>query len=165
MNGRIRANGFTLVELVAVMVIMGIIAIALLPRFTGIDVFASRGFYEQCLAATRYAHKLAVASGCSIRVSFAGAADTLTVSRWTGGADCTVRTGPLETVAQPGGGLLALDAPNDVDVIGDLTFYFDRIGRPRDLAGALITAPANLQIAIDDRTLQVTPETGLVRGL
>jgi MSHA pilin protein MshC len=163
MRRLIVAGGFTLVEMISVIVIMGVLAITALPRFAEVDVFASRGFFEQAVAATRYAHKLAIASGCSIEVNFIDANERFTVSRWTGGADCTERTLPLELVAQPGSNSdYALTAPDGVDISNDLLFYFDRVGRPHDAVGNLITLSADLQVSIDLRQLQIIPETGLV---
>ncbi|MCA8967006.1 MAG: prepilin-type N-terminal cleavage/methylation domain-containing protein [Gammaproteobacteria bacterium] len=158
-----RENGYSLIELISVMVIVGVLAVALLPRFADVDVFASRGYFEEALAATRYAHKLAMASGCSIEVRFDATADSLRVARWTAGGDCTVRSGAALPVARPGGGgEYVSTAPSGVDVASDLTFYFDRVGRPHDSAGNLVTNPAALTVDIGGRRLQVIPETGLV---
>jgi MSHA pilin protein MshC len=156
-------GGYSLIELIAVMVIVGVLAVSLLPRFANVDVFAERGYFEEALAATRYAHKLAMASGCSIEVRFDGATDSLRVARWTGGVDCTVRSGAPVPVARPGGGGDYVSvAPSGVDVVGNLTFYFDRVGRPHDSAGNLVTDPTALVVDIGGRRLQVIPETGLV---
>ena len=76
-----------------------------------------------------------------------------------------MRTPPLTVVGQPGGaGDFDLLAPGGVDITNDLNFYFDRVGRPRDLAGNLITSAAALSVSIDRRTIRITPETGLVSG-
>ena len=160
---RPRQAAFSLIELVAVLVIVGVLALFALPRFADIDPFEERGFFEEALAATRYAQKLAVASGCSIRMNFDAGTNSLDIARWTGSPDCTQLAVPLQTVQRPGSDApFQSTAPSGVNVSNDLTFYFDRIGRPHDLSGNLITDPADLDVIIGPHRLQVTPDTGLV---
>jgi len=54
-------GGFTLVELVTTIVVLGIIAAFAVPRFVDRTGFESRGFYDQAQAIVRYAQKIAVA--------------------------------------------------------------------------------------------------------
>jgi MSHA pilin protein MshC len=158
------AAGFTVVELIAVMVIVGILATIAANRFVDVNVFESRGFYESTLTATRYAQKLATSSGCAVGVAITASPAEYAIQRWPAAADCNQPSGAAADVFEPGSStpLRAL-APASVVVGNDLSFYFDRIGRPRAPGGALIGDPAALRVAIGSRVLQVTPETGLVR--
>lgn len=75
MPGLTRAGairGFTLIELVLTLVLIGILAAAGVPRFFSSGGFIERGFFDDTLAAIRYAQKLAVATGCPVQVSIAG---------------------------------------------------------------------------------------------
>lgn len=53
--------GFSLIELVTVMVVVGILAAFAIPRFVDRTGFESRGFYDQAQGIVRYAQKIAIA--------------------------------------------------------------------------------------------------------
>ena len=65
----VKQRGFTIVELIMVIVILGIISAVALPRFFDRKTFDERFYFEEVLSSVRYAQKLAVASGCLVKVT------------------------------------------------------------------------------------------------
>lgn len=61
-------RGFTLIELVMVIILLGVLAIAILPRLTDKDAFSERGYRDSLASALRYAQKVAMTSGCKVQV-------------------------------------------------------------------------------------------------
>jgi MSHA pilin protein MshC len=163
MNLPSRSRGATLIELVTVVVLVGVLAVLAGPRFFGRSDFDERGYFELSLQAVRYAQKLALASGCDIRVRFDGS--SVALHQWINGASCDADAGGsgLSPVSRPGGGVFSETAPPGVSV-GSAQFYFDGVGRPRDAGGGfgtLLGAPVS--VAVGGRTLTVEPETGFTR--
>jgi MSHA pilin protein MshC len=93
-------RGFTLVELVVTLVIVGILAVTVMPRFAEKTAFDERGFYDASLAILRYAQKSAVAQRRTVCVNFAANSTiTLTIdTNFNDGGTC------LTNLAGPTGG-------------------------------------------------------------
>lgn len=84
-----RSEGFTLVELVAVLVITGIVAAYAGPRLFSNGAFTERGYADEIAASLRYARRIAIASDCNVRFTVTAAgynAAQPTVRCNTGGA-------------------------------------------------------------------------------
>jgi MSHA pilin protein MshC len=66
----IKQSGFTLIELIMVIILIAILSAVALPRFFNRSSFETRAFFDDTLNAVRFAQKHAVASGCNVRVNF-----------------------------------------------------------------------------------------------
>ncbi|HLA35692.1 MAG TPA: GspH/FimT family pseudopilin [Rhodocyclaceae bacterium] len=84
------AAGFTLIELIVVMVILGIMAIAIVPRFADKSVFESRGFRDETVSLLRYAQKSAVAQRRTVCVTVAATGVTLQIAAAAEATNCVV---------------------------------------------------------------------------
>ena len=68
-----RFSGFSLIELIAVILLLGILSVFALGRLSNPDQFAVKGFFDDTVNAVRFAQKLAVSTGCDVQVSMAAA--------------------------------------------------------------------------------------------
>jgi MSHA pilin protein MshC len=145
-----RSRGFTLVELVVTISVLGLMAAVLGPRFVGRDAFASRGFHDEAQAVVRYAQKTAIAWR---RPAFV----CITATAVSAGsvADCgTLLVNPIS------GTTLTATAPSGVTLTPN-NFSFDGAGRPNP--NAQITIAFASGIAGDPaRQIVVEAETGYV---
>ena len=143
-------SGFTLVELVLTLVIIGILAAVVGPRFFDRRVFDERLFFEETVSAVRYAQKLALASGCLTQISLGAGGYHLRRA-----ANCTSGVYSAEVQGPDGQTPFAnTDLPAGVSVSAtNFPVVFDSLGRPSSAASATIGA----------FTFSVTAETGLVQ--
>lgn len=141
-------RGFTLVELVTIIVIAGVISVVALPRFFDRGMFDNRAFSDEMKATLRSAQKLAIAQHrnvCAIVATAAPATLTINASSASPGA-CDIAL-PERTVTARGNAKLVLPAANT-------TITFDAMGSP----GA---ASFTLQAA-GEPAITVERETGYV---
>lgn len=145
---RSNGKGFTLLELVTIIAIVGILAALVISRLGTRDSFDSRGFYDKATSIVRLAQKTAVAWRRPVFVcvtanqvaagTASGCATKLTLSTTSAGAVETAPTGVTLNVIE---------------------FSFDGLGRPS--AAATITFTST--IAGDPaRQITVAAETGYV---
>ena len=146
-------KGFTLVELIVVIVILGILSVVALPRFFDQQGYKDRAFQDELVSALRYAQKRAVASGCTVRVSISTTGFTL--YRHSDTALCRTLPAEINVVTHPSGGNFTAESPTALTAA---TIAFDALGRSRN-AGYVISDFGNvagLAITIDGETGCVT---------
>jgi MSHA pilin protein MshC len=137
--GRRPAAGFTLVELVTVIVILGVLAVVVLPRMTGASAFRGLAFHDEVVAALRYAQKTAVSHRRLVCASFTASTVTLNIASANGATTCGAATlnGPDGNAAYA----RSLDPANvTVSIAPAGPVYFQPAGTiTSDGAGTLIT--------------------------
>jgi MSHA pilin protein MshC len=123
-------RGFTMTELITVMVIIGILGAAVVPRFFERNSFDSRGYYDQAISTLRHAQKTAVAQHRFVCAAFAANSLTLTIDTVAPGAAHTTATCPGNNLTSPDGHMpYTIIAPSGVTLSGYADFNLDALGR------------------------------------
>lgn len=140
------SRGFTVIELVTVLVIVGALAIFVVPRLDP-EGFGRYGFRQQVLSAARYAQKTAMASGCE--VEFSASASSVELNYRTGGDDANCGGGGFDAPVQnpASGGTFVLSAPSGVSITSGGAVVFDGFGDPD--SGLTITFDTGPSITIE----------------
>ena len=149
--------GFSLVELIATLILVGILAVVAIPRLVGVEAYNTRGFSDRVLAGLRYAQKQAIAKRRRVCVNVLATSVTFQYASVAGAAAaCDLPLAgpggdsPFVVVAEPSGAGSFVLAPVT-------TFSFNALGRPS--TGQILTVSGDSVI-----TIRVESETGYVHG-
>lgn len=149
-----RARGFSLIELILVLVLLGIIAAIAVPRFAGTgSAFQQAAFEQQLISAVRYAQQTAVAQNRSVEVVLASNGFTIRFHD----DDSVFLRNPADgkpfnnQEGNPG------QAPGNLTLSASETFRFDGLGRPLQ-DNDLLDDPLNF--SINGTNLRLEPQTG-----
>lgn len=142
-------HGFTMVELITVMVIVGVLAAVAAPRFFDINTYDNRSFHDQVISTLRYAQKAAISQRRFVCVVIANNAVTLTYDATPPSAGHTVASCPGNPLANPATGVAPVSTSTGVTVTA-ATFNFDALGRPS--APQSITVSGNAPITVEAET-------------
>jgi MSHA pilin protein MshC len=148
------SRGFSLVELIVVLILVGILSVVAIPRLVGIGSYDTLGFYDRVASGLRYAQKQAIAKRRNVCATFSATSVTFTFAAAAGAAQ------PCDTnLVSPDGQSPYILAPEGSGIAFTATpanFSFDALGRPS--TGQVISITGD-----EIRTLTVEPETGYVR--
>lgn len=145
-----KASGFTLIELVVVMIIIGVLAVAAIPRLLDSRTFDNRGFNDQTLSALRYAHKAAIAQRRTVCVSFSVSSITFTMASVAGSSTCDTN------LAGPAG-----DSPFQVTASSGVTYTASPSNFRFNGAGQA-SVGQTLQVSGQTNSITIEQETGYV---
>lgn len=168
-------RGFTLVELIVVIIVIGILGAVAASRLTDRGGFDSRAFADQAASLVRYGQKVAIAQNRNVYVRINSSGVALCFQ-----ASCAAGTrvpGPAggnsnssATIAACADTAWACEAPPaGVTLSANTQFYFDALGKPfalADVAPTAVSTFATLAVATTaggvTRSFTVEAETGYV---
>lgn len=153
LGANVQNNGFTLVELVTILLLVGILSAVALPRFFKASDYHSRGFYDEVAGAARYGQKLAVASGCAVQFSIDNGNGSYALHQRADGCASGAFT---RSVLRPTGSEPFSDsAPSGVSLSAtpSAVIVFDAQGR---------ATPGDVTVTVGERSFSIVGESGYV---
>lgn len=148
-------NGFTIVELVVVITVVGVLSAVAGPKFIGNDVFEVSGAQSTVLSALRYAQKTAIAQRTTVYVSMNTATRTLCLGYTNNCSspttDPVTRTAYRKTLSSA----VMVTASNN-------RLGFDGLGRPVPNADATYTISNVVDTSQASKVITIEAETGYV---
>lgn len=156
------SRGFTLMELILIIVLLGVLSMVAAPRIFNTADFYARGFHDETLALLRYAQKTAIAQRRTVCVTF-------TVSPVS---TASLRTAIVEAIGTCSANLVGPrgDTPGTITSRSGVNYSvspqpavsFDGLGQPLDGSGAVIAVTRTITVSGSGKVITIEPATGYV---
>ena len=127
-------RGFTIIELMMVVVLIGILAVSVVPKFVDTSGISLVGAAAMVAADIRYTQELAMSTNSSKTIVFTTSNDNYTVDSRN------------------------VDLPSKVSISSGMTFTFNSLGEPTTGGGSSVT----LSAGAETKTITVENYTGRV---
>jgi MSHA pilin protein MshC len=121
-------HGFTLIELVATITIVAILAAVAAPHMTAATPFEERGYADGVAASLRQARAVAIASGCEVQFTVT-AAGYSAMQRAPAGTHCATAGAFVTPVQRGDGSNLQANRPSSVVLAANRQFVFANDGK------------------------------------
>ncbi len=140
--GSVAERGFTLIELIMVIVLLGVLAVFAAPRVLNTGDFTARGFHDETLSLLRFGQKTAIAQRRVVCVALNGTGVALTIDTSTP-PDGTCDAAPTLPNAPRGG----------MGLVGSVAaFQFSPLGSTNQATTVTITIPNSTTILVEADT-------------
>lgn len=159
-QGRARLErGFTLIELVMVLVLVGVLAVFAAPRLLATSDINARGFHDETLAYLRYAHKTAIAQRRTVCVGFTVSGAVLTIAVAASSTSCAGN--PLRGPKGESPATVSA-SPSIAYSMAPTSFNFNGLGQPIDSGTGAPFGTQTIQVAGASGSITIESETGHV---
>jgi prepilin-type N-terminal cleavage/methylation domain-containing protein len=150
-------RGFTLAELIAVMLILGVLAVTALPKLTDSLGLRNDAFHDQAISALRYAHQVATSHRRLVCASISGGSLSLSIAAVNPASACsTALPGPDGQTSYASNSVGATLGASPTGAL-----YFQPSGRVSSDGAGGTTTDWTITVTGSD-TITVTGETGHV---
>ncbi len=146
-----RIRGFTLIELIACIIIIAILSAVAGPAMFDNTPFSQRGYADEVASAIRYANNLAAGSNCNVAVTLT--ATDYHVYQQRRAANCKAVSGFTLIAQRIDGGAMTNTAPANVTLSPATQIIFDNQGR-------IISGTTSL--IVGTHAINIDPVTGMV---
>ena len=144
-----KTNGFTLVELIVVILLIGILSIFAAPKFINDNTFKARGTADEIITSIRHAQRLAMTRGEQYKIEIS---PTSYQVRKTDNSPVRHPNGETQYLINTDNGL-----PTNL-IQSTINIEFNSLGQPVNNAGVLIASDTD--ISIPPFTIRIEEETG-----